>query len=328
MVLFLIVVSGFRIFFMKPVEILQVTYLDDYETLRINFNSSIILNDNTVKNIKIIDSDGNNIPLSYQLAQDSMNLVLKPYHTNYALGEQYTLIIDYVQGQWFGNLNKPIKETFEIDKLPVDKSLGLGEFMTKKVSNDRAYSWYVDQGDTGEFSSTNCGPASAEMVGKWVDEDFKGTAEEARELDYCDDNGWFTENIKNYLHKYKIESKIIPNVSKEMMVFNLEDGNIMVLGVKIGGISLNDPSDNSEHTGRFYLAEGGHFIIVKGYVVVDGVTYFEVYDPNSWYNVYEDGTPMGKDRYFLADEVINASKVWYDELLLISFSLDNTLTSK
>lgn len=318
MIVFLIVVSGFREFFIKPVEILQVSFLDDRETLSINFKSSIVLNDNTVKNIKIIDSDGNDIPLSYRLVEDSMSLVLKPDDANCNLGEQYTLIINYTQGRWFGNLNKPIKETFEIDKLQLDQSLGLGEYMTKKVSNDREYSWYVDQGDTGEFSSTNCGPTSAEMVGKWVDKDFKGTAEEARKLDYCDDDGWFTENIKNYLHKYKIESKIIPNVSKEMIIFNLRKGNIMILGIKIGDISFNNPNDNSEHTGKFYLADDGHFIIIKGYVVVDDVTYFEVYDSNSWNDVYEDRTPMGKDRYFLADEVIKASKEWYDELLLIT----------
>lgn len=303
---------------MEPVEILQVSYLDDYETLEISFNNSIILNNNTVKNIKMIDSDGIEIPLSYQLVENSMHLVLKPYDTNYALGEQYTLLIDYVHGQWFGKLNEPLVETFEINKLPLNQTLGLGEFMTKKVSNDREYFWYVDQSDTGKFSSTNCGPTCAEMVGKWVDKDFKGTAEEAREFDYCDDGGWFTENIKNYLYKYKIESKIISNVSKEMMIFNLENENIMILGVKIGEVSLNDVSDNSEHTGRFYLVEDGHFIIVKGYVVVDGVTYFEVYDPNSCNNVYEDETPMGKDRYFLADEVIKASKEWYDKMLLVT----------
>lgn len=205
----------------------------------------------------------------------------------------------------------------KIDKLPADKSLGLGEFITKKVDNDRKYSWYVNQGDTGKFSSTNCGPACAEMIGKWIDKDFQGTAEEARKLDYCDEGGWFTENIQNYLAKYEIESRIIANVSKEKIIFNLQNGNIVVLALKIGEISLNDPKENSEHTGRFYESDGGHFIIVKGYVVVDGVTYFKVYDPNSWEYVYGDDSPMGKDRYFLADEVVEASKVWYDELLLI-----------
>ncbi len=47
--------------------------------------------------------------------------------------------------------------------------------------NNREYDWFIDQGNTGEHSNSNCGPASVVMAMKWRDEDFEGTVEEARE---------------------------------------------------------------------------------------------------------------------------------------------------
>lgn len=317
--LFLILIAsviGFKYYFMKPIEIDRISYIDDYKTIKVQFNSDIILNDMTKNNISILDSSGNAVPLSYSLVSDSENLVIKPVDSIYSLGEEYTLKIDGVQGRWFGELDKQIETEFLMDKLPLDSTLGLGKYMTEKVSSDREYSWYVDQAETGEYSSTNCGPASAEMLGRWVEENFEGYAEEARNLDYGDDGGWFTENIQNYLKSYDIESKMVLDVTKELIISELDKGNIMLLGIKAGEISLNEDS-NEEHTGRFYWVTSGHFIIVKGYIVADGETYFEVYDPNSWYDVYEDGTYKGKDRYYKADEVVEASKVWYDKLLLM-----------
>lgn len=318
-VLFLILITsgiGFKYYFMDVIEIEKISYIDDYKTVKVQFSSDIILNDKTKDSINILDSSGNSVPLSYSLVSDSKNLVIKPSDSIYTLGEEYTLKIDGVQGRWFGKLDEQSQTEFLIDKLPLNPILGLGKYMTEKVSNNREYSWYVDQAETGEYSSTNCGPASAEMLGKWVNENFKGYAEEARGLHYGDDGGWFTEDVQNYLKSYDVESRMVLNVTKELIISELDKGNIMLLGIKVGEISLNEDS-SEEHTGRFYWVTSGHFIIVKGYIVADGETYFEIYDPNSWYETYSDGTYKGKDRYFKAEEVVTASKVWYDKLLLI-----------
>ncbi|SHH70165.1 C39 family peptidase [Clostridium grantii] len=307
---------GFKIYFVAPIKVEKVSYIDDYKTISLEFDTDIILDSKTKEGIYITDSKGVHIPLSFHLNENSRTLIIKPFDKPYSLGQNYILMVNEVQGRWFGNIKEPMLQSFNISKLPVDESYGLGKFITEKVDNDKDYYWYVDQATTGEYAGTNCGPASAEMIGKWVDENFKGTAKEARELDYGDDGGWYTENIKNYLDKFNIKSKIISNVTKSSMISYLKNGNILLLGIKAGEISFNDPS-NKQHKDRFYWVSAGHFIIVKGYIVVDKVIYFEVYDPNSWYETYDDGSLMGINRYYKADEVVKASKVWYDKLLLV-----------
>ena len=37
----------------------------------------------------------------------------------------------------------------------------------QEVHNDRNYNWYIDQGNTGWASNSNCGPSSSVMVEKW-----------------------------------------------------------------------------------------------------------------------------------------------------------------
>lgn len=307
---------GFKYYFMEPIEVEKISYIDDYKTINVQFSTDIVLDEKTKNNIKVLDSSGNSVALSYSLVSDSENLVIKPAESNYNLGEKYTFQVNDVQGRYFGKLNEQLKTEFLIDKLPIEQSLGLGKYMTEKVSNDKEYDWYVDQANTGKYSSTNCGPASAEMLGKWADENFQGYAEEARNLHYGDDGGWFTEDVQNYLKSYGIESKMHLNVTKEFIISQLDKGNIMLLGIKSGEISINEDS-YEEHVDRFYWGSSGHFIIVKGYIVVDDKMYFEVYDPNSWNETYSDGTYKGKDRYYKEEEVIRASKVWYDKLLII-----------
>jgi hypothetical protein len=306
----------FKLYFVAPIKVEKVSYVDDYKTISLEFDTDIILDGKTKEGIYITDSKGIHVPLSFQLNENSRVLIIKPLDKEYSLGETYVLMVNQVQGRWFGSIKEPLLETFKISKLPIDESYGMGKFITEKLSNDRNYYWYVDQATTGEYAGTNCGPTSAEMIGKWVDENFEGTAKEARKFDYGDDGGWYTENIKNYLDQFNIKSYIIPNVSKSSMISYLKNGNILLLGIKAGEISFNDPS-NKQHKDRFYWVSAGHFIIVKGYIVVDNVTYFEVYDPNSWYETYDDGSLMGIDRYYKADEVVKASKVWYDKLLVV-----------
>ncbi len=314
-VIILTVFLGFNYFF-RPVEVDDLSYIDDYKTISVNLNQDIIINEKTLDGISILDSNENKVPLTLQLEDSSKNLIIKPLENRYDLGETYELVIDEIQGRWLGNIKEKYIVPFTIDKIRIDDSLGLGQYMTQKVSNDREYEWYVDQGTTGEYSYTNCGPTCAEMIGKWKNENFGGSAEEARNLDYGDDGGWFTENIKNYLDSFNIKSQIVPDVTEDLILSNLDKGNIMVIGIKSDEISYND-SKYGGHVNMVYQMYGGHFILVKGYVVADGILYFEIYDPNSAYETYYDGTPSGKNRYYRADEVIKSSKNWYDSILLV-----------
>jgi hypothetical protein len=67
------------------------------------------------------------------------------------------------------------------------------------------------------------------------------------------------------------------------------------------------------------LDGANHAIIIKGYRVVDGITYFEVYYPaSSEFERYPDDTFKGQDRYFLADEVISSGRRYGGDYLIIS----------
>jgi hypothetical protein len=104
----------------------------------------------------------------------------------------------------------------------------------------------------------------------------------------------------------------------------LDKGDIMIVGINMYNISYN--KNKEQRKGKHYLSFDGtriyldganHAVVVKGYRVVDGITYFEVYDPASSQR-YPDGTNRGKDRYFLADEVISSARRYGGDYLVIS----------
>lgn len=62
----------------------------------------------------------------------------------------------------------------------------------------RDYDWYIDQAKTGPYSHSNCGPSSVVMAMKWLDKDFQGTAEEAREEHFLNGGWWYTSIVSKY----------------------------------------------------------------------------------------------------------------------------------
>jgi len=107
---------------------------------------------------------------------------------------------------------------------------------------------------------------------------------------------------------------------------HLDNGNIMIVLINMYDITYN--KNKKQRTGKFYLTFDGtriyldganHAVVIKGYRVVDGITYFEVYDPaSSEGERYPDGTFKGKDRYFLADETISSGRRMGGAYLVIS----------
>jgi len=196
---------------------------------------------------------------------------------------------------------------------------GLGRVESKHVSLDRDYDWYVDQYEIQLGLHFNDGPATAVMAARWADKDFAKSLGDARDLYMNNRLGyigrWTFDDIHNYLSANDIPCQFDYDISLPYMRERLDNGNILIVYITTWSISLNN--NEGQRTGKYYSSFDGrrinltaaraasrHFIIVKGYRVVDGKTYFEVYDPfGAWR--YADGTPKGKDRYYLADEVIN-----------------------
>ncbi|WP_315070870.1 C39 family peptidase [uncultured Clostridium sp.] len=191
---------------------------------------------------------------------------------------------------------------------------GLGKNQTEYISNDRPYNWYIDQGDTGYASDNNCGPSSVTMALQWRDEDFDKTAADARDTYPKDGGWWYTDDVKNYLRlngaKYS-ENRL----SEKLLKNTLSQGNIAILCIDTTYIPYN--SNSEQRVGRFYNYKGGHFIVVKGYRVVDGKTYFETYDSNNWGERYNDDQEKGKNRYYLSKDLMNAAAHNYNYAIVI-----------
>jgi ABC-type bacteriocin/lantibiotic exporter with double-glycine peptidase domain len=142
---------------------------------------------------------------------------------------------------------------------------------TKEVHLTREYEWYIDQNNTGEYSNINCGPTSATMVLKYLDETFDKTVEDARKEIKPEGGSWSNYDIINYIKDNggKVRTtKFNIDTIKE----GLQNGSLFILCIK-----ETEP----------------HAVIVKGYV--EGK--FELYDPNS-----------GKDRLITYEQTETAVK--------------------
>jgi hypothetical protein len=192
---------------------------------------------------------------------------------------------------------------------------GLGKNITSYKSNDRDYMWYFDQADSGIHSGNNCGPSSIQMVGKWVDKDFNLSAEDIRK-DFRPLGGWwYGEDINGSLDKYKIVYQMKTIEDKYDLMFIIDAGNIAIINNNMDVIRRN--ANENQRTNRFYDYVTGHYFILKGYVIVDNKTYFEVYDPNNWGATYEDGTLKGQNRYYEADTLLASMLQWYNQAVVI-----------
>lgn len=195
---------------------------------------------------------------------------------------------------------------------------GLGKNETAHVSLSRDYDWYIDQKNTSDYSYYNCGPSCAVMAAKWADKDFPLSVEDARKTYYNADNGfeWYLSSIKYFLFINDIPNVLKYNISHEAVIECLDEGNIIIICYNTKDISYNHEPE--QRTGKFYRGHFGHFMILKGYRIVDNKTFYEVYDPNSLNRFYADNTPKGKDRYYLSDEVIKAARNWDPNYIVVS----------
>ena len=181
----------------------------------------------------------------------------------------------------------------------------------ESVSNNRDYDWYEDQAHTGEYSDGNCGPTSMSMVLKWLDPNSASTGESCRSDVPNDGQWWNTDIVENYFDNHKVHYDSVFYRFPENITDEIDKGNIVYVCAIMREIKKNG-SPESSNIGRFYDFDGGHFFLIKGYKLIKGELYYEVYDPNGWDKVYPDtNEPMGKDRLYAAREVDLAIKNWY-----------------
>lgn len=226
----------------------------------------------------------------------------------------------------------------------IDESWGLGKKVTESISNNRDYEWYVDQLTTGSQAHINCGPTSIEMASKWKNKNSTLKAQDIRKnylndgygadisvvckvfdennikyKELCNCNNIFIAKgndafLKDLPEEKKQEARYNYSTSyyatkdemdkvKEDIKEEVKSGNVVLTAIYTRAITLT--TNDKKRCGRYHSFDGSHWIIVKGYKVVDDKLYFEVYDSYGGDFKYEDGTLMAKDRYYLADEIMN-----------------------
>ena len=175
--------------------------------------------------------------------------------------------------------------------------------------SDRNFDWYINQLGTGVDEYINCGPASAVMAALWYSHgEFAVSVEETRNsIPAILNQHWFYTDIAAFLHYYGVDITIANLVTPKYLISWLNEGRILIVNIRAGDISHGDRDSG---IGRFYSFNGGHFVILKGFYVVDNVGYFQVYDPFTMFDFYDDGYPMGKDRLFRVDEVASSVDSW------------------
>jgi hypothetical protein len=209
----------------------------------------------------------------------------------------------------------------EINKVHLDKikaslsKWGLGQNLISYVGNNRNYEWYIDQAHTGLHSDANCGPASVAMAARWANQNTTATAEVARDAYRSSGGWWYSDDINNALDLFNIDYEVIQIDDLYDLRAIIDSGSIAIINNSMGYIPEN--TDEAARVNRFYSFDSGHYLIIKGYLLVDNYTYFEVYDPNNWDFTYSDETPKGKDRYYEATVLMNSIENWYPYAVVI-----------
>lgn len=190
---------------------------------------------------------------------------------------------------------------------------GMGGFLHRELSLNRPYEWYIDQSRTGTHSDYNCAPSCVVMAAHWRDADCTYTVEDARGLCRPSGGGWLTYDIDKCLTAFKTEHLVISlsdyrDETLQILMDHLDDGNIILLAIDVH--YLENSFEPGIRINKYYetIQLGtGHCIVLKGYKEVDGITYFEVYDPIGYEYKYSDGSFKGKDRYYLSDDIYTAA---------------------
>lgn len=184
---------------------------------------------------------------------------------------------------------------------------GLGHIVKKLVSNNRDYEWYIDQANTGPYSSVNCGPSSVTMAMKWYDSTYTKTAEDARNFSPTLGNLWYPSTFTNYMSVNNIPFIHLrlnddTKATSDLMLKELDKGRILITILYSNFIPFG--GTGNRRVDRYYDWGNGHCIVIKGYAQVDGEYFFQVYDPWDYGAVYsDDGSLKGKDRYYRATDV-------------------------
>jgi len=215
--------------------------------------------------------------------------------------------------------------SYALKKSSVFEEFGMGKNQEKFQSLNRSYSFYLDQFGTGTHQYINCGPTVVTMALRWSDSTFRQSATDARNAVRPEGGWWYTNDIYDYLRKYGVTPLYYPlavNLTRseyEARIASLIDAGLLaVLCLDMYYVKENPAP--AERTNRFYAANSkdwGHFILVKGYKVIDGKMWLEIHDPYSIDKKYTNGQFKGDRRYYDPAEIKKATDVWWPYAIVV-----------
>ena len=233
-----------------------------------------------------------------------------------ALNESKTIGLSHTvyDGQTYVTVHKDI----QLPILTEIRSWGLGRELKKEISNNVDYDWYLEQRNTGPYWEVNCGPTTVTMAIKWSNKQFSKTPEDARNTYRSSGGWWYTGDITNYLKDFSVNHYILELNNSDTLINELEKGNIIILCLDM--MHIPNPYNDEWHVDKFYRTSGnwGHFIILKGYKLVDKELFFEVYDSDGNGAKYKNNSLKGKDRYYRFTDLDKATKNWSDFAVIVS----------
>ena len=218
-----------------------------------------------------------------------------------------------------GYLADSIFKNITLPKYTLERIYGLGKNLYEGHSNNVNYDWYYDQLNSGIYYYNNCGPASVTMAIKWVDENFNKTPEDARNTYPCNGGWWYTKDIINYLNQYSVNNYTINIDHIDSIQSQINSGNIVILCLDM--YYIRSQANDNWHVDKFYTTwpKGwGHFIVMKGYKIVDGEAYYEAYDPYSYGVKYSNDTLKGVNRYYRSEDLDSAVINWWSYAIIVS----------
>ena len=208
---------------------------------------------------------------------------------------------------------------------------GLGHFISDEYTGNGKSpdGFYLQQQHTGEYSNNNCGPTCAVMAARWADPSYSGTVEEARNhilysqysTDDPTDLSWHPQDVEDYLVDYGFDAVIetLPSVESQFVTFvtdRLKEGKLMVICLNMSYVTQAASGANIR-INKYYNGTNGHFLVIKGYKIVDGVVWMEINDPWGLDLKYTDGTYYGNNRYYRAGELARTYN-WNSRVVVVS----------
>lgn len=276
--------------------------VDKLKQWKIKFNKNIKDTESNRNEFKVVDSKGNFI--STKVLIDNSTATVVPWDSGYNYEENYKLIIgDSIEGT--DGIKIKYTSTMPFTIKSKIASLGLGKTETEYINNDKKYEWYISQDNSGKYSNVNSGPACAAMAIKWKDSSSSKSVEAIRNFNESNGTSWNNAAIASYLKSSNIDYNYCNDITEDALKNQIRNGNILIVTLNPQYINYNNGAESK--IGRFHAVEGSTYsVIIKGYKIVDGKTYFEMYDPFNNNINYLDGSPRGKNDYYSPSEILNS----------------------